>query len=607
MATELAKAYVQIVPSAQGIKDSITSVLSPEADSAGKKAGTGIAGAIKKAIATAGIGIALKKAITEGAALEQSTGGIETLFKDSADTMKKYAQEAYKTAGVSANSYMEQATSFSASLLQSVSGDTKAAANAANQAIIDMADNSNKMGTSLQDIQNAYQGFAKQNYTMLDNLKLGYGGTKTEMERLLADAQKLSGVKYDISNLSDVYEAIHVIQNSLGITGTTAVEAASTLSGSFASMKAAFNNFLGYLVIGEDIEPYIRQLVQTAATFLFNNLLPAIGNIIISLPSALVTFVTTALPIIAEQGKRMIDAVISGINGGFLSMISSGAEGVTNFITGMVNKLPDVITGIGDIITNLLEAILDAMPEFLAKGAEIIQNLVSGITSKLPDIVTSAINIITKIAFTIIKNLPQIISGGIKIIASLLAGIIKAIPDLVAGLPKVVKAITNYFGKINWGSVGKAIISGIAKGIIGAISILKDAVVSAAKSALNGIKSFLGINSPSRVFRDQVGKMMGLGIAEGITGEENAVNEAVKRLTSASVTTGKIDTSYNTSGENFAAKSITENIVNGLGGLLQTAPEGNYTINLNVDGKTLAQILFDPLEGIAMQRRVAIG
>ena len=607
MATELAKAYVQIIPSAQGIKDSITSVLSPEADSAGKKAGTGIAGAIKKAIATAGIGIALKKAITEGAALEQSTGGIETLFKDSADTMKKYAQEAYKTAGVSANSYMEQATSFSASLLQSVSGDTKAAANAANQAIIDMADNSNKMGTSLQDIQNAYQGFAKQNYTMLDNLKLGYGGTKTEMERLLADAQKLSGVKYDISNLSDVYEAIHVIQNSLGITGTTAVEAASTLSGSFASMKAAFNNFLGYLVIGEDIEPYIKQLVQTAATFLFNNLLPAIGNIIISLPSALVTFVTTALPIIAEQGKRMIDAVISGINGGFLSMISSGAEGVTNFITGMVNKLPDVITGIGDIITNLLEAILDAMPEFLAKGAEIIQNLVSGITSKLPDIVTSAINIITKIAFTIIKNLPQIISGGIKIIASLLAGIIKAIPDLVAGLPKVVKAITNYFGKINWGSVGKAIISGIAKGIIGAISILKDAVVSAAKSALNGIKSFLGINSPSRVFRDQVGKMMGLGIAEGITGEENAVNEAVKRLTSASVTTGKIDTSYNTSGENFAAKSITENIVNGLGGLLQTAPEGNYTINLNVDGKTLAQILFDPLEGIAMQRRVAIG
>ena len=607
MATELSKAYVQIVPSAQGIKDSITSVLSPEADSAGKKAGTGIAGAIKKAIATAGIGIALKKAITEGAALEQSIGGIETLFKDSADTMKKYAQEAYKTAGVSANSYMEQATSFSASLLQSVSGDTKAAADAANQAIIDMADNSNKMGTSLQDIQNAYQGFAKQNYTMLDNLKLGYGGTKTEMERLLADAQKLSGVKYDISNLSDVYEAIHVIQNSLGITGTTAVEAASTLSGSFASMKAAFNNFLGYLVIGEDIKPYIKQLVQTAATFLFNNLLPAIGNIITSLPSALVTFVTTALPIIAEQGKRMIDAVISGINGGFPSMIGSGAEGVTNFITGMVNNLPDVITGIGDIITNLLEAILDAMPEFLAKGAEIIQNLVSGITSKLPDIVTSAINIITKIASTIIKNLPQIISGGIKIISSLLAGIIKAIPDLVAGLPKVAKAITSYFGKINWGSVGKAIISGIAKGIIGAISILKDAVVSAAKSALNGIKSFLGINSPSRVFRDQVGKMMGLGIAEGITGEENAVNEAVKRLTSASVTTGKIDTSYNTSGENFAAKSITENIVNGLGGLLQGAPEGNYTINLNVDGKTLAQILFDPLEGIATQRRVAVG
>lgn len=607
MATELAKAYVQIVPSANGIKGSITSVLSPEADSAGKKAGSGIAGAIKKAITTAGIGIALKQAITEGAALEQSIGGIETLFKDSAGTMKKYAQEAYKTAGVSANSYMEQATSFSASLLQSVSGDTKAAAEAANQAIIDMADNSNKMGTSLQDIQNAYQGFAKQNYTMLDNLKLGYGGTKTEMERLLADAQKLSGVKYDINNLSDVYQAIHVIQDSLGITGTTAVEAASTLSGSFASMKAAFNNFLGYLVIGEDIKPYIQQLVQTAATFLFDNLLPAVGNVITSLPSALVTFVTTALPIIAEQGEKMINAVISGINSGFPSMLSTGDKGITNFITGMVNKLPDVITGIGNIITNLLKTILNAMPEFLGKGAEIIGSLVSGIASKLPDIVTSTINVITKIVSTIIKNLPQIISGGIKIIASLLAGIIKAIPNLVAGLPKVVKAITNYFGKINWGSIGKAIISGIAKGITGAISILKDAVINAGKSALNGMKNLLGIHSPSRVFRDQVGKMMALGIAEGIVGEENAVNEAVKKLTSATVPTGKIDTSYNSHEGNYAAKSITENIVNGLGGLLQGAPEGNYTINLNLDGKTLAQILFDPLEGIAMQRRVAVG
>lgn len=402
-------------------------------------------------------------------------------------------------------------------------------------------------------------------------------------------------------------QAIHVIQDSLGITGTTAVEAASTLSGSFASMKAAFNNFLGYLVIGEDIKPYIQQLVQTAATFLFDNLLPAVGNVITSLPSALVTFVTTALPIIAEQGEKMINAVISGINSGFPSMLSTGDKGITNFITGMVNKLPDVITGIGNIITNLLKTILNAMPEFLGKGAEIIGSLVSGIASKLPDIVTSTINVITKIVSTIIKNLPQIISGGIKIIASLLAGIIKAIPNLVAGLPKVVKAITNYFGKINWGSIGKAIISGIAKGITGAISILKDAVINAGKSALNGMKNLLGIHSPSRVFRDQVGKMMALGIAEGIVGEENAVNEAVKKLTSATVPTGKIDTSYNSHEGNYAAKSITENIVNGLGGLLQGAPEGNYTINLNLDGKTLAQILFDPLEGIAMQRRVAVG
>ena len=254
MATELAKAYVQIVPSAQGIKGSITQALGGEADSAGAAAGKGfggkLIGALKGIIATAAIGKALSATITEGAALQQSIGGIETLFKESADKVKQNAAEAYRTAGMSANEYMELTTSFSASLLQSMAGDTAKAADIADMAMQDMSDNANKMGTSMEDIKNAYQGFAKQNYTMLDNLKLGYGGTKTEMQRLLADAQKITGVKYDINNLSDVYSAIHVIQGELDITGTTAKEAASTISGSFASMKAAFKNVLGQLALG---------------------------------------------------------------------------------------------------------------------------------------------------------------------------------------------------------------------------------------------------------------------------------------------------------------------------------------------------------------------
>ena len=247
MATELGTAYVQIVPSMQGISGSLSKALGSEANSAGDEAGTNFMGSFKaKALAlVAGLGIgkllkdSISASISEGAALQQSLGGVETLFKSSADTVKNYANEAYRTTGLSANKYMESVTGFSASLLQSLGGDTDKAAEVANMALVDMSDNANKMGSSMESIQFAYQGFAKQNYTMLDNLKLGYGGTKQEMQRLLADAEKLTGVKYDLNNLSDVYSAIHAIQENLDITGTTAKEAASTFTGSFESMKAA--------------------------------------------------------------------------------------------------------------------------------------------------------------------------------------------------------------------------------------------------------------------------------------------------------------------------------------------------------------------------------
>ena len=317
IATELGKAYVQIIPSAQGIKAKMQEILGdemPSGEEHGKNYAQGLVSTIKKTIAAAGIGLALKSALTEGAALEQSLGGIETLFKGSADAVIENAKRAYQTAGVSANAYMENVTSFSASLISSLGGDTAKAAEVANTAMVDMSDNANKMGTNMQDIQNAYQGFAKQNYTMLDNLKLGYGGTKTEMQRLLADAQKLTGVKYDINNLSDVYNAIHAIQENLGIAGTTSKEAATTLSGSFNSMKSAAQDFAGYLSLGMDITPAIGNLVSTASTFLFGNLFPALGNVFTALPGAIATFVSTAGAAIMQQlGASTTDEALNAV------------------------------------------------------------------------------------------------------------------------------------------------------------------------------------------------------------------------------------------------------------------------------------------------------
>ena len=286
MATELGKAYVQIIPSAKGISGSISSALSGESTSAGKSAGLNIAGSIKGVIAAAGIGAALKSALEAGGDLQQSFGGLDTLYGDAAKAAKDYAVEAAK-AGISANDYAEQAVSFGASLKQAFGGDTVKAAEAANTAIMDMADNSAKMGTDITAVQTAYQGFAKQNYTMLDNLKLGYGGTKTEMERLLKDAQKLSGVKYDINNLGDVYSAIHVIQKDLGLTGVAAQEASETFTGSLGAMKAAGQNLLANLTLGEDIGPSLQVLGDSVQSFLFNNLFPMIGNAFKALPDLL--------------------------------------------------------------------------------------------------------------------------------------------------------------------------------------------------------------------------------------------------------------------------------------------------------------------------------
>lgn len=367
MATELGKAYVQIIPSAKGISGMIQKEMGGEVASAGVSAGESLGskmmGAVSGIIAAAGIGKAIGASINEGAALQQSLGGVETLFKDSADKVKGFANEAYKTTGLSANAYMENVTGFSASLLQSLGGDTDKAAETANMAMIDMSDNANKMGTSMESIQLAYQGFAKQNYTMLDNLKLGYGGTKQEMQRLLADAEKLTGVKYDINNLSDVYSAIHAIQENLDITGTTAREAATTFTGSFESMKAAAQNVLGKLSLGEDIQPALQALMETTSTFLFGNLIPMIGNILKQIPSLILGGIKGVFSGIFGEG-------LGSIMGGIVTALASGFLAFKAFsvVSGLLSGIPAVLTTIKTAVTGLFTA-MSANPIGIAIAA----------------------------------------------------------------------------------------------------------------------------------------------------------------------------------------------------------------------------------------------
>ena len=367
MATELGKAYVQIIPSAKGISGMIQKEMGGEVASAGVSAGESLGskmmGAVSKVITAAGIGKAIGASINEGAALQQSLGGIETLFKDSADKVKGFANEAYKTTGLSANAYMENVTGFSASLLQSLGGDTDKAAETANMAMIDMSDNANKMGTSMESIQLAYQGFAKQNYTMLDNLKLGYGGTKQEMQRLLSDAEKLTGVKYDMNNLSDVYSAIHAIQENLDITGTTAREAATTFTGSFESMKAAAQNVLGKLSLGEDIQPALQALMETTSTFLFGNLIPMIGNILKQIPNLIFGGIKGVFSGIFGEG-------LGSIMGGIVTALGSAFLAFKAFsvVSGMLSGIPAVLTTIKTAVTGLFTA-MSANPIGIAIAA----------------------------------------------------------------------------------------------------------------------------------------------------------------------------------------------------------------------------------------------
>lgn len=491
---ELAKAYVQIVPSAEGIQGKITEALGGEpaaaGDAAGQSLGAQLVGTLKKVIAAAGIGKIISESINLGGALQQSLGGVETLFKDSADTVKAYAAQAYKTVGLSANDYMEQTTSFAASLLSSVSQDTQAAADLANMAMVDMADNANKMGTDMQDIQNAYQGFAKQNYTMLDNLKLGYGGTQAEMQRLLKDAEKLSGVHYDLGNLADMYSAIHVIQQEMDITGTTAKEASTTMTGSFAAMKAAAENVLASWSTGADLTAPLQGLVETAQTFLVDNLLPMIGNVLAGIPE----IVYSLVPELLQTGTELLSSLAQGFT-----------EGIPDFLS---NALPQLLQFTEELRANA--------GVFVDAGLNLITQLLNGLIAGLPDLIAYVPDIIINICGVINDNMPKILAQGVSIIVQLIAGLVQTVPSLLANWKKILQAVLSVISAINWLNIGKTILTGVANGVKSMGSSLLNAFKGGFSSALAWIKSL-----PSQAV--QWGKNLIQSFINGLTGKGGAV------------------------------------------------------------------------------------
>lgn len=472
--TNLGKAYVQIMPSARGISGSISKLLGGEAKSAGTSAGLGfggkLVGAASKILVAAGIGKAFATSIRAGGALEQSIGGIETLFKGSANIVKGYAKNAYRDAQISANQYMEQATSFSASLLQSLDGDTKKAAKSADMAIKDMADNSAKMGTNISSIQDAYQGFAKKNYTMLDNLKLGYGGTKTEMERLLADAEKITGIKYDINNLDDVFNAIHVIQGELKISGVAADEAKTTLEGSFNAMKASAQDFAGSLALGMDIKEPLSNLITTTGTFLFGNLIPMIINIGKAIPGALVQAISEVGPVMVEQGKNLMANLGIGISdssplNGLGAKLTSNLQPVINGIKTSLGFLPELFQTVSQSVMGVVDIIAGGLAKLDFSG---IGNLVSAIIPAL----TSGF-----------QTFSSIVGPAIQMVVDSFVGLWNAIQPVLSILATALMPIFNIVASF-LGGVFKGVLLGVAgtfdilKGVIEFLTPVFDALVS---------------------------------------------------------------------------------------------------------------------------------
>lgn len=458
-----------------------------------------------------------KQALTAYADYEQLVGGVDTLFKDSSAKVQEYAANAYKTAGLSANEYMETVTGFSASLLQSLGGDTEAATKMADVAITDMSDNANKMGTDMVMIQNAYQGFAKQNYTMLDNLKLGYGGTKEEMQRLLEDAEKLSGIKYDISSFADIAEAIHVVQTEMGITGTTAKEASTTIQGSVNSMKGAWKNMLvGIADENADFKSLTGDFVDSLVT-VGENIIPRVKIIIQGITQ-----------LVSQASQTIVPLVVQTLLENLPGIIAAGMDLVVALVNGILDNSNLLISAAVQCVEVILQKIIENLPAILGGGVQLLLALANGIVGAIPTLIGMLPQVITAIITVLTDNLPLIIESGIQIIIALAGGLIEAIPELVSHIPEIVTAIVQGFTNAasRFLEIGKNIVRGVWEGIKSMGKWIGDKVSGFFSGIVDGAKNLLGIHSPSKVFAG-IGKYMAEGLGEGWDDEFSAVSKRI--------------------------------------------------------------------------------
>ena len=552
-------------------------------------------GAAALTAAATGVAALTKSSIDQYAEYEQLVGGVDTLFKEASDAVQQYASNAYKTAGVSANTYMEQATAFSASLIQSLGGDTQAAAEYANQAIMDMSDNANKMGTDIESIQQTYQSLMRGNYAMLDNLKLGYGGTKSELERLVADAEELTGQALDPSKFSDVITAIHAVQENMGITGTTAKEAATTIEGSVGMMRAAWDNLLvGIANDNGDLGSLTYEFADTVETAL-SNILPrvkiilgGIGQVIADMGTiiaqTLPEMISTVLPSLISAGAQLLVGLVAGIISAlpqlaasvpeivsalYTSIVSAGPQLATAgtqllsmFTSGIETGIPDLISRLPQIIEGILNFIAENLPSILDMGVQILTSLQDGIINSISSLVSSLPQVISAITGFIADNLPAIVNAGISVLVNLASGIVSAIPQLVAVLPQIISAIVNGVGNL-MGSIvdiGENIVQGIWEGIQNMATWIKNKVTGFFSGIVDGVKGLLGIHSPSTVFAD-MGKNMALGLGGGWDNEyshirrdiENGLNFGTANVDYSSSMLGRSQSGLSNAFNNIAA------------------------------------------------------
>lgn len=564
-------------------------------------------------VATGAVAALTKASVEQYAEYEQLVGGVETLFKNSSDKVMEYANNAYKSAGMSANEYMNTITGFAASLLQGLGGDTEKAAQIGNMAVTDMSDNANKMGTAIERIQDAYQGFAKQNYTMLDNLKLGYGGTKTEMERLLADAQKISGVKYDISNFNDVIEAIHVIQEQMGITGTTAKEAASTIEGSLNMTKSAWTNLLtGMADDNANFDTLIDNLVNSASAF-GDNILPrieiaikGIGQLVEKLLPPIVArlpqLITDILPSLLNAGVQMVGSLGNGIIQAAPNLINCAIQAIQTILSGITSNLSQIVNGAIQIVSSLVDGIVQVLPMLLEAGLQLLIALSQGIAESLPTLIPTIVNLIISICDMIIENLPlildvaidiilalvqglinalptliaevpriinsfadaiysalpQILEAGVQILMMLIKGLIDSIPTLISNIPQIILAIVNAVTLYNWAGLGKNLINWIGNGI----SSMKGNIGNIARS----IAEWVG-NSITNIFKGGLswGKNLISSIGQGFSSMVSFLGSSAR-----SVATSALNVIKNIFSGGFnIGKNLIQGIWNGISNMKQ--------------------------------------